>query len=202
VHPINSIDFEPDGEIVLSAYSDSIKVWDLEQRKLVSMVSKTARPVFDLKCSTEKDFTFVLENINGALGLSEIATSLLLNKNGDLQNYEEEKKVDSSPKFDNGMNYVGPGQKNNNLMNNPGSHQANQPLDFYKAPSNGAKIPNGKVINNGFDYVYGLEDSNDLENIEETSYQSPALNKENSYPKTNEQAQLPKKMSRKQKSRK
>ena len=53
-----------------------------------------------------------------------------------------------------------------------------------------------------YDYEYKLEDSNDLDKHDKYSYQSPSLNKENSWPKTNEEAQLPKKISRKQKSRK
>lgn len=35
VHQISSIDFEIDGEVIVSAYSDSIKAWDLESRKLL-----------------------------------------------------------------------------------------------------------------------------------------------------------------------
>jgi len=49
VHPITNIEFDQEGESVVAAYSDSIKVWDLENRKMVSMVSKTARPVLDLR---------------------------------------------------------------------------------------------------------------------------------------------------------
>ena len=44
VHPISNVDFNPDGDVVIGAYSDSIKVWNMEENKLVSLVSKTTRP--------------------------------------------------------------------------------------------------------------------------------------------------------------
>ena len=64
-HPIWNIDFEPDGEYVVTSYSDAIKVWDMENRKLKSYISKVARTTLDLKWAPESDFTFAAENVNG-----------------------------------------------------------------------------------------------------------------------------------------
>jgi len=55
----------------------------------------------------------------------------------------------------------------------------------------------GQMGSNNYDYEYKFEDSNNLDNPDEFSYQSPNLNKENSKPITNEGAQLPRKLSRK-----
>lgn len=44
VHPLANVDFNPDGDVVIGAYSDSVKVWNMEERKMVSLTSKTARP--------------------------------------------------------------------------------------------------------------------------------------------------------------
>mmetsp|Transcript_8115 Transcript_8115/g.7696 ORF Transcript_8115/g.7696 Transcript_8115/m.7696 type:complete len:120 (-) Transcript_8115:1227-1586(-) len=92
VHPLSTVDFNPDGDVVIGAYSDSLKVWNMEDRKLVSLVSKTARAVFDLSSGSSTDYTFLLENLNGQLGLSEIATSLITSKDEQqVENFEEEK---------------------------------------------------------------------------------------------------------------
>jgi WD40 repeat protein len=184
VHLLSHIDFDPEGEVVISAYSDSIKVWDLEERKLVSMVSKTARPVFDCRSAGATDFTFLLENTNGGMGLSQISTSLITNKNSDLHDYEEEKHV---------------GQSRNDKAAN-GDNSAS--LDFYTAPKAIPKVPNGKVLNQGHDYVYGLEDSSDLDNLNDITVPSPKINNENDYPKTNAQAQISRGIIKKQTSRK
>jgi len=116
-----------------------------------------------------------------------------MNKNSQLQDYEEEKKIDISPRAENG-NHLNGAQNIDFAANIANEILQNQPsLDFYKAPANEPKVPNGKVLNNGYDYVYGLEDSNDLDKLEESGMSSPGLNKENSNPKP---------ASKKQKSRK
>lgn len=166
-HPISNIDFDPDGETVITAYSDAIKVWDLETRKLVSYVSKGARPTFDLKWAYETDFTFILENVSGTLGLSSLSTSWLLKKNSNLEDYEEEKRPKSSNNENNGgsLNDAIFRISDDVLKNIPGFDKE-KPLDFYQIEeSKNSKPLIGKVINNSeHDYVYGLEDSNDLDN--------------------------------------
>ena len=163
-HPICGIDFDPDGENVITSYSDAVKTWDLESRKLVSLVSKTARPTFDIKCAPETDFTFITENINGSMGLSSIATSVLLKKN-QLEDYEEEKRLNGGVKngagaFDKAIN-----QLSDDVLQNITALENEKPLDFYQLPSDKNKPLVGKIINNSdHDYVYGLEDSNDLDN--------------------------------------
>lgn len=201
VHPLNNVEFDPDGETVIAAHTDSIKVWDLEQRKLISMVSKTARPVFDMKVTWDNDFTFLLENVSGSMGLSQISTSLITSRNGNLADYEEVKRPPSVPDNSNGFNGINsPNNRINDDLFIPGIN--NPTLDFYKAPNNEPNVPSGKVLNNGYDYIYGLEDSNDLDESSESSTQSPLINKENAYPKSNQAAQLPNKLTKKTKSRK
>lgn len=197
VHPIGKVDFDPDGEVVIGGYSDSVKVWDLESRRIVSLWNKSARPVLDLKCSDTTDFTFVIENVNGTLGLSQISTSILINKaeNNIGHEVEEEKKLDISPAQNNWANQGGAGKLNKDLMN--GILDPNPtPLNFYKAPGDKTKLPNGKILNNKHDYALGIEDSNDLENIEENSYQSPEILTKYGRPPSSGQAQLPKKMNK------
>jgi WD40 repeat protein len=200
VHPIANIEFDPDGETVISSYSDSIKVWNLEQKKLVSIVSKTARPVFDLRTSLEADFTFILESVSGTLGLSQISTNLITNKTSEVEDYEEEKKIDGNNGNRNQAN--GPENYSTDTTDRSGGNLPKQPLDFYTAPNEISKATNGVVLNNGYDFAYGVEDSNDLDNIEETSYDAPGFQKVQSYPENSQQSKLPKKLSRKQKSRK
>ncbi|CAI2381436.1 unnamed protein product [Moneuplotes crassus] len=179
VHPLSTVDFNPDGDVVIGAYSDSLKVWNMEDRKLVSLVSKTARAVFDLSSGSSTGYTFLLENLNGQLGLSEIATSLITSKDEQqVENFEEEKKVDKSLNMGNGY---------------PAGNK--EEINFYQPGK-------GQMGSNNYDYEYKFEDSNNLDNPDEFSYQSPNLNKENSKPITNEGAQLPRKLSRKNKSRK
>jgi len=136
VHPLSTVDFNPDGDVVIGAYHDSIKVWNLEERKLVSMVSKTTRKskwifliifiVMDCCCSKTTDHTFLLEDVNGSLGLSQISTNLITNNGGEDQKYEEEKRMDASVNQGNGY-------QNNN-----------QNLNFYNAGN--SKNNKGKLV--------------------------------------------------------
>lgn len=164
------------------------------------MVSKTARPVLDLRISLETDFTFILESVNGSLGLSQISTNLIINKASEVEDYEEEKKIEGS----NGNRSQPNVQENysTDTTDRSGNNLPKQPLDFYAAPTEISKAPNGIVLNNGYDFAYGIEDSNDLDNIEETSYDAPGFQKVSSFPDGPQQSKLPKKLSRKQKSRK
>ena len=146
--PICNIDFDPDGENVITFYSDAIKAWDLESCKLVSLVSKTARPTLDIKCATETDFTIIAENINGSVGLSSIATSILLKKN-QLEDYEEEKWANGVEAFNHAVN-----QLSNDVLQNITALENQKPLNFYQLLSDKSKPLVGKVINNNdHDYV-------------------------------------------------
>lgn len=112
------------------------------------MLSKTSRPVLDLKWGTATDHTFVLENLNGGLVLSQVATSLLTGKNSDTNGEnedEEEKKELSSSGKDFGLNEANLQKMNMEILKAISDSKDNKPLDFYKVSPDISKISKGKI---------------------------------------------------------
>ena len=111
------------------------------------MWSKASRPVFDLKCSDSTDYTFVLENLNGGLVLSNVSTSLLVGKSSDANNEndeEEEKIIDSNSGKDIHLNEANLQKLNMEILKAISDSKENKPLDFYKVSPEISKVSKGK----------------------------------------------------------
>lgn len=111
----------------------------------MSIVSKTSRPVLDLRCASETDHTFVLENCNGLLGLSNIATSLISGKSTEA-NDDEEEKVDQSADKPNSGSEPAYHKISKDVIMSVLEAKNDQPLDFYQIPSDRAKLTKGKLF--------------------------------------------------------
>ena len=112
------------------------------------MLSKTSRPVFDMKWGGATDHTFVLENLNGGLVLSQVATSLLTGKSFDTNDEiedEEEKKVESNSGKDFGLNEANLQKMNMEILKAISDAKDNKPLDFYKVSPDISKISKGNL---------------------------------------------------------
>jgi hypothetical protein len=97
-------------------------------------------------------------------------------KKSPVKDYEEEKRPNgiegNGQHFNEAIN-----QLTSDVVNNINALENDKPLDFYGVPTNNSKPLVGKVVNNNeHDYVYGLEDSNDLDNGNYVPENSPKPN--------------------------
>ena len=80
--PADRLCFSRDGKQVMAANCDNVKCYDMEQNRLLDIVMKPHRKIFDMKVSDTE--LFIVDEQNGAIAASSIPLNIL-NKDPDCE---------------------------------------------------------------------------------------------------------------------